>query len=39
LANQLSDPEIYADYAKVQKIGDDMERVQATIQQKESELG
>jgi ATP-binding cassette subfamily F protein 3 len=39
LANQLSDPKIYEDYAKVQKIGEDMERVQSAIQQKEAEIG
>ncbi|MBI3552543.1 MAG: ABC-F family ATP-binding cassette domain-containing protein [Elusimicrobia bacterium] len=39
LATQLSDPEIYADYAKVQKIGEDMERVQSLIQEKEAALG
>ncbi len=38
LANQLSDPEIYADYAKVQKIGEDMERVQAAIQEREAAI-
>jgi ATP-binding cassette subfamily F protein 3 len=39
LAHQLGDPAIYEDYAKVQKIGEDMERVQSAIQQKEAEIG
>ena len=38
LAAQLSDPELYADYAKVQVVGDEMETVQAQIQSKEQEL-
>jgi len=38
LAAQLSDPALYADYAKVQKIGEDMERVQTLIQTREAEL-
>jgi ATP-binding cassette subfamily F protein 3 len=39
LAAKLSDPELYKDYAQVQKVGDDMESVQARIQDKEQELG
>jgi ATP-binding cassette, subfamily F, member 3 len=38
LAAQLSDPALYSDYAKVQSVGEEMERVQALIQEKESEL-
>jgi ATP-binding cassette subfamily F protein 3 len=38
LAAQLADPELYADYAKVQEIGEQMERVQAEIQVKEAEI-
>lgn len=38
LAHQLSDPEIYADYVRVQRIGTDMERVQTAIQAKEEEV-
>ncbi|MBI4375292.1 MAG: hypothetical protein HY549_02465 [Elusimicrobia bacterium] len=38
LAAQLSDPELYADYEKVKKVGEEMERVQERIQDNESEL-
>jgi len=38
LAAQLGDPAIYADFAKVQAIGEEMETVQAAIQEKEAEL-
>ncbi len=38
LATKLSDPELYADYAQVQSIGSEMERVQNLIQSKELEL-
>lgn len=38
LASQLSDPALYADYKKVQEIGEQMERVQEQIQAKEAEL-
>jgi len=38
LAAKLSDPELYADFAKVQAIGEDMEQVQSGIQAKEAEL-
>ncbi|MBI4424177.1 MAG: ABC-F family ATP-binding cassette domain-containing protein [Elusimicrobia bacterium] len=37
LAAQLSDPELYADYAKVQAVGTEMEQVQNDIQAKEAE--
>lgn len=39
LAAQLAEPELYADYAKVQNIGEKMERVQARIQAIEVEIG
>ncbi len=38
LALQLSDPELYSDYSKVQEIGSEMEKIQELIQTKESEL-
>lgn len=38
LAAKLSDPELYADYAQVQSVGSEMEKVQELIQSKESEL-
>ncbi|OGR46789.1 MAG: hypothetical protein A2X40_04380 [Elusimicrobia bacterium GWC2_65_9] len=38
LAHQLSDPDIYADYLRVQKIGEEMERVQFAVQSKEEEV-
>jgi ATP-binding cassette subfamily F protein 3 len=38
LSAQLSDPALYEDYAKAQKVGEDVEQVQARIQAKESEL-
>jgi len=37
LAHQLSDPAIYADYVRVQNIGEEMERVQTALQAKEEE--
>ncbi|MBI4348026.1 MAG: ABC-F family ATP-binding cassette domain-containing protein [Elusimicrobia bacterium] len=37
LAGRLADPELYADYAKVQAVGTEMERVQQAIQEKEAE--
>jgi len=37
LAAQMSDPKIYEDFARVQKIGTDMERVQSAVQAKEEE--
>lgn len=37
LAGKLADPELYSDYAKVQELGEEMERVQASIQEKEAE--
>ncbi len=38
LAAQLSDPELYADYSRVQSIGSEMEKIQELIQTKEKEL-
>ena len=38
LAAKLSDPALYADYAKVQALGEEMEKVQGLIQDKEAEL-
>ncbi len=38
LAAQLSDPELYADYSRVQSIGSEMEKIQEMIQAKEKEL-
>ncbi len=38
LAARLADPALYADFAKVQEIGTEMERVQGLIQAKEVEL-
>ncbi|MDD5657658.1 MAG: ABC-F family ATP-binding cassette domain-containing protein [Elusimicrobia bacterium] len=38
LAAQLSDPALYSDYAKVQAVGSQMERVQAALQDKQAEL-
>ncbi len=38
LAAQLSDPELYADYSRVQSIGSEMEKIQELIQAKEKEL-
>ena len=37
LAGLLSDPVLYADYAKVQAVGEEMEQVQQAIQEKEAE--
>ncbi|MBI4370926.1 MAG: ABC-F family ATP-binding cassette domain-containing protein [Elusimicrobia bacterium] len=37
LAVQMSDPAIYADFVRVQQIGEDMERVQSALQAKEEE--
>ncbi|MBI5200405.1 MAG: ABC-F family ATP-binding cassette domain-containing protein [Elusimicrobia bacterium] len=37
LAGQLADPNLYADYAKVQAVGEEMETVQLGIQEKEAE--
>ncbi|MEK7742828.1 MAG: ABC transporter C-terminal domain-containing protein, partial [Elusimicrobiota bacterium] len=39
LAAKLADPELYADYEKVQAVGTEMESVQAGIQAAEAELG
>ncbi|MDX6770764.1 MAG: ABC-F family ATP-binding cassette domain-containing protein [Elusimicrobiota bacterium] len=38
IAEKMSDPALYEDNDKVQKVGADMERVQAAIQQKEEEF-
>ncbi len=38
LAAQLSDPSLYADFSKVKAVGEEMERVQELIQEKEAEL-
>jgi ATP-binding cassette subfamily F protein 3 len=38
LALRLSDPALYADYAQVQAVGEEMEQVQAALQAKEAEL-
>ena len=37
LAGRLADPALYADYAKVQAVGEEMETVQLGIQEKEAE--
>jgi len=37
LAHEMSDPALYEDYARVTKVGEDMERVQAALQLKEEE--
>ena len=39
LAAKLADPELYADYEKVQAVGTEMESVQNEIQAAEAELG
>ena len=38
LAAQMSDPKIYEDFDRVQKIGEDMERVQSSMASKEEEV-
>ena len=38
LAHQLSDPSIYADFAKVKSVGDDMETVQNQLAEKTDRL-
>lgn len=38
LAHEMSDPKLYEDYARVTKVGEDMERVQAALQSKEEEV-
>jgi ATP-binding cassette subfamily F protein 3 len=38
LAAEMSDPKLYEDFNRVQKIGEDMERVQAAVQLKEEEV-
>ena len=37
LAGRLGDPELYKDFAKVQAVGTEMERVQSELQEKEAE--
>jgi ATP-binding cassette subfamily F protein 3 len=39
LAGDLADPALYSDYAKVQAVGEEMEKVQSRIQELEAELG
>ncbi|MBI5595287.1 MAG: ABC-F family ATP-binding cassette domain-containing protein [Elusimicrobia bacterium] len=38
LAHKLADPELYADFAKVQSLGDEMETVQAALGEKTERL-
>jgi ATP-binding cassette, subfamily F, member 3 len=38
IAEQMADPKLYEDYAKVEKVGADMERVQSAIQLKEEDV-
>src|SRR5208282_4891366 len=38
LAHEMSDPKLYEDFARVTKIGEDMERVQNALQLKEEEV-
>ncbi len=38
LAAEMSDPKLYEDFDRVQKVGSDMERVQAAVQVKEEEV-
>ena len=38
LAAEMSDPKLYEDFARVTKVGEDMERVQAALQLKEEEV-
>ncbi|MBI3565624.1 MAG: hypothetical protein HY079_10550, partial [Elusimicrobia bacterium] len=38
LAHEMSDPKLYEDFARVTKVGEDMERVQGALQLKEEEV-
>ena len=38
LAHDMSDPKLYEDFARVTKVGEDMERVQNALQLKEEEV-
>ena len=38
LAHEMSDPKLYEDFARVTKVGEDMERVQNALQLKEEEV-